>query len=359
MMKQKICVVGLFLSTVIFSVGCGGKKLLSDNVILKQESVEIGQNVKLEDLFTCNDGVKIGIKNSNEFNNNKAGTYALEVVVEKDGEQETKNYMVKVVDNVPPEIKLKNSEISLYKGDKFSADKYAQVTDNSGEKIEAEIIENNVDCSKAGNYTVKYTAKDSSGNESAAELKVIVKNNFSYKEMLRIIKELLKKKEYSRLTIDQDTTRKIIYISLKRDYYISNIKLGMELFCMEPYIGFYKDKKKWTGNYHVKGYLSSSEKYVKPGKCFLTSSNGKESTEIWSYETDYDSGYVQCFDVNFQYSFVENQIDNVSKILQGTKIKAVSYENAVNTKYVYSFKNKDIKSLNQLAAFCNEAKNNF
>lgn len=152
----------------------------------------------------------------------------------------------------------------------------------------------------------------------------------------------------------QDTTKKIIYIEFKDKYYFPSIKVKKELFRMEPYIGFSKDKNKWYGYYFVVGYVSSSKKYVKPGNCYFTSSNGKESSEAWSYETDYDSAYVQCYDVDFQYAFTKEQTTKMSRILSGNKISAVNYENVVNTKYLYKYKDKEIKSLHQLAAFCDE-----
>lgn len=358
-MKKKNFLFGLITLSVFFVVSCGKKQTLSEQVTLKQEEIEIGQDIKLEELFSYADGIKIGIKNSNDFNVNKAGTYAVEVVIDKNDEQETKSYMVKVVDKTAPEIKLTKKAITIYEGSSFKANKYVKVTDNSGEKIKAEYDEKSVNCKKAGVYTVKYTAKDSSGNESNEELKVTVKKNYSYKEMVKIIKKLLKKKKYSRLVMDQDTTKKIIYIEFKNKYNVPAIVVKNGLFQMEPYISFSKEKNTWCGNYIITGFIISPDEYVKPGRCYLTSANGKESSNGWSYETEYLSSFVQCYDVEFQYIFKKEQTAKLSKILSGKKITAVNYEDVVNTKYVYKYKNNEITSLHQLASFCNEISNFF
>jgi hypothetical protein len=343
------------LGFVIFTfVGCGKERTLGDRVTLKQEKVQIGEVVKIEDLFSCEDDVTIGIKNSNEFNVNKAGTYAVEVVIDREGEQETKNFMIEVVDEVAPEIKLKKDEITIYEGDKLQAQKYAKASDNSGEDITVEVAENNVDTSKAGSYIIKYNAQDSAGNESNAQLKVTVKKNYSYLEVKKIAKKILKKKNYNRLSMSTDSTKKIVYCNIKDKYYFSSKRVKGDLFSMNPYVSLSKEKKQWSEGFHVFGYLSSAEEYVKPGKCYFTSSAGEVQTTSWSYETSYDSGYVECYDVDFQFSFDTKDTEKMNNVLKGKNVRAVNYENVTNAKYTYKYSKEQMKSLKQLSEFCDE-----
>lgn len=78
--------------------------------------------------------------------------------------------------NYKPVIKLNGkSKISIYVGDTY-VDEGATASDKEdGDLTDSIVIENNVDTSKSGKYTVKYTVEDSSGNKSSKKREVNVK----------------------------------------------------------------------------------------------------------------------------------------------------------------------------------------
>lgn len=87
-----------------------------------------------------------------------------------------KTLVVTVIDDQPPVIQLKQSDVTIIQGDDFDVlDYIADVSDNydnlSLEDIHYEI---NGDVSQVGNFTVLYSAADSSGNEASNTLNVKV-----------------------------------------------------------------------------------------------------------------------------------------------------------------------------------------
>lgn len=83
---------------------------------------------------------------------------------------------ITVVDTKVPSISmLGDAEITLTRGEKYS-DPGCEATDNYDGEISSLIVtEGTVDTSKEGEYTVTYSIKDSSGNESSTSRKVTVK----------------------------------------------------------------------------------------------------------------------------------------------------------------------------------------
>ena len=87
-----------------------------------------------------------------------------------------KTLVVTVIDDQPPVIHLKQSDVTIIQGDDFDVlDYIADVSDNydnlSLEDIHYEI---NGDVSQVGNFTVSYSVADSSGNEASNTLNVKV-----------------------------------------------------------------------------------------------------------------------------------------------------------------------------------------
>lgn len=354
MKLYKNCNAFVMAMALLLLSGCG-KQSLSNQVKLKTDTITLGENIQLEDLFETPQDITVAIRNKAQFDNKKPGTYAIDVVLERDEQQESKSYMVKVVDKEKPNITLKQTSVSIYEGEKFVPEKYVTVTDNSGETINAKIDQNNINTEIPGEYTINYVAKDSSNNESTQELKVIVKKKYSYKELTTFCKSLLKQKQYARLKMFRDTTKKSIYIVLGDKYIIPFVKVSGEIYRMQPYLSIYKNSAgKWVCSYVFDGCLSSSKKYIKPGTCYITSENGKEKSSNWSYETSYDGDYVQCFDVDYSYVFHPKQTEKITKILGGNNIKCINYENVTNDKYSITYKKSNVNTLHQLKSFCEQ-----
>ncbi|MBO7079993.1 MAG: D-alanyl-D-alanine carboxypeptidase family protein, partial [Bacilli bacterium] len=91
----------------------------------------------------------------------------------KDGEEKEYSFNVVVEDRVGPVIEAKG-ELSTEVGTKIDLLKNVKVTDDSGETIKA-TVEGSYDFNKVGTYNLNYVAKDSSGNETKKEFKLVVK----------------------------------------------------------------------------------------------------------------------------------------------------------------------------------------
>lgn len=104
--------------------------------------------------YVCEEGVQLGFKNADSFNPQKEGSYSLDATISADSKQVDTSYIVDVYDDVVPEINAE--DIVIYENDEYDLLKDVTVTDNSGEKIEATVSEQNVDNKKAGEYSVKY-----------------------------------------------------------------------------------------------------------------------------------------------------------------------------------------------------------
>lgn len=137
-MKKVISVMVLFLS-ISCLVACGSK-----GVSQNKETVEINSGDDILSLFTFEDGYSGTIKSS-DIDHSKLGKYNVTVAVEHSGN-------------------IKDYNLA----------EFIKVNDNSKENIIPSFDTSGLDTSKAGSYNVNYSVKDSSGNETTGELKVLV-----------------------------------------------------------------------------------------------------------------------------------------------------------------------------------------
>ncbi len=95
--------------------------------------------------------------------------------VDSSGNSSTKEIKINYLDNEKPKLTLKGDNyIILKKGEKYEEAGYT-VTDNCDTNLNDVVkITNNVDITKAGDYTVTYEVKDLSGNKEVLTRKVIV-----------------------------------------------------------------------------------------------------------------------------------------------------------------------------------------
>ena len=84
---------------------------------------------------------------------------------------------ITVGDSIKPEIKLKGNATVYVTKDSEYKENGATASDNcDGDLTKGINIEGNVDTSKKGTYEIKYSVKDSSGNENTVVRKVVVQN---------------------------------------------------------------------------------------------------------------------------------------------------------------------------------------
>ena len=125
---------------------------------------------KVECKFFGNDISKNNLKLVQDINLEKLGEQTLKYECSKWFFETEKEIKVKVVDTVPPELKLNGDvELSLYVGDKYE-EKGATATDNvDGDLTEKISVEPQVDTSKEGTIELTYSVTDSSGLTTTAK----------------------------------------------------------------------------------------------------------------------------------------------------------------------------------------------
>ena len=111
-----------------------------------------------------------------DVNKKRIETNKIEYTIKDSSNNTTKKYRTLIeLDDVAPEIKLKgNKTVYLSVGSTYQ-EAGVEVKDNCDENLNSKVqIEGIVDTSKVGTYTIKYTIKDKSNNESSVERKVVV-----------------------------------------------------------------------------------------------------------------------------------------------------------------------------------------
>lgn len=343
---KKILFLFLIFIYVIMLNGCSLK--LEDKVTQLKTEVEVGTNVNLSDLFSCEEGISIGFNNADSFNSNKIGSYTLEATISNGKKDVKKNYIVKVSDHEPPELSLKEQTVTLYQNDEFNSDSYIDCSDNSGEKIEVDADESELDMSKAGEYTVKYSATDSSGNCSRDEIKVIVKKAYTYKELKSLVKKILKNGDYDKLGIMENEAYDMIAVNLKKflDYDESNDSLYMYNIA----VFLYADNKEITSKFYISVLEYNNSGYTQPDSIEIKSSKGK----IFSHQTDIDIDfdYYQKYVFFSNLGYIFDQKDDLIKfcnIINGDNLQLISKTDRETLKHKCS--KSDMKKIEQFRKF--------
>ena len=132
-------------------------------------------------------GVKIkGTNNkytiSGKVNTKKLGTYTITYKVTHLKTTKKITRTVKVVDTTPPTITLTGGDIEIYLNEDYNEPGY-NATDNYDKDITSKVkIDNPIDKTKTGEYTITYTVKDTSKNKTSVNRKVTVKENIKKTE---------------------------------------------------------------------------------------------------------------------------------------------------------------------------------
>lgn len=97
--------IGLLIATglcVISLTGCSED--LTEKVKQTETRIQVGTDINLNSLFECEEGIKLGFKNADSFNSQKAGSYSLDATISADDKQVDTSYLVDVYDDIAPEI---------------------------------------------------------------------------------------------------------------------------------------------------------------------------------------------------------------------------------------------------------------
>ena len=152
---------------------------------------------------------------------------------------------INVVDTVPPVILLKDCETEQYVTVKSKINNCDYVVDDNYDKDinERVKIDSDVNINKKGDYTVKYTVTDSSGNTDSKEVNIHVRNKFDMTYIkVSISKQRLKYYQNNKLVLETPITsgrnnatktgtfkirNKVRNTSLKGKDYVSYVKYWM------------------------------------------------------------------------------------------------------------------------------------
>ena len=228
-MKKVISVMVLFLS-ISCLVACGSK-----GVSQNKETVEINSGDDILSLFTFEDGYSGTIKSS-DIDHSKLGKYNVTVAVEHSGNIKDYNFNVEVVDTTKPEVEVSEAKVKLNSTD-YNLAEFIKVNDNSKENIIPSFDTSGLDTSKAGSYNVNYSVKDSSGNETTGELKVLVQSyttTYSLTEMNEKIKNIIDSKYSEVFTYSIDSYTDKMSISFN-----NSGSLGNEFSTSTMYMTYY------------------------------------------------------------------------------------------------------------------------
>ena len=140
-------------------------------VLEKKRDIEINTKASLHSFIKKVNNGKLDTKNK-EIDTSKLGKQKLEVVVFNKFKKKKVKFDINIVDTKKPEIEA-SDEIKTKVGQEVDLLKDVKVTDNSLEEIKATVV-GDYDFKKEGKYSLKYSAKDSSGNEELKEFNLIV-----------------------------------------------------------------------------------------------------------------------------------------------------------------------------------------
>ncbi len=166
--------ISISVIVVLIVLGLSFAYVYTHNPIsLKKENIEVeyGKAIPTEASFYVKNDKDVKVKTNiskkdkvkdKDFEN--TGKYTVTLSKKWLGFNKEKKVTVKVVDTVNPEF-TKLPELSTVEGTKIDFNKYVSATDLSGiKKLEAD--SKTYDFSKAGEYTVKFTAIDNNDNKT-------------------------------------------------------------------------------------------------------------------------------------------------------------------------------------------------
>ena len=200
-------VIGFFEREKIDALENGFKILGSNNITL-----EYGNNY-IEEGYTAElDGkdYKNEVKVTNNIDNNKIGEYDIEYTLKYKKYNKTIKRKVKIVDNEAPKITLNDKEIYCTIKEKCDDITYAAIDNYDGDITTKVKVDSNVDINTKGNYEIKYSVEDSSGNktEEIAKVHVTTKDENTYIEV-------------------KISTQKLVYYVKKKAVFTTDVTTGL------------------------------------------------------------------------------------------------------------------------------------
>ena len=240
----------LVLLILIFALFFFKKNIVPTYFKLKGEElvvVNLGENEYKEEgviarLFGRDISNKVKIKN--DINYEKIGTYDISyrLKIKELNVDKTIVRKVKIVDKIPPELTI-NSEPEIYVNlnEEYVRPSYIATDNMDGDITDKVTVESNVNLAAEGEYIEKFTVKDSDGNETSKEIKVIVreKSKNTYIE-ISISGQYLNYYEMGKLVVSSPVVTGAWGVTPFGSYYIRNKATNVHLLGPEddPYDSF-------------------------------------------------------------------------------------------------------------------------
>lgn len=341
----------IILGVLGLVTGCGK---LSDKVQQKETKIKVGTKVNLVEQFQCAEGVSIGIDNADAFDSGKVGSYSVDVTIISGDKQEKKTYIFDVYDDEKPQ--MEGEDVTIYERDKLTLEELVTCTDNSGETIKPEIVESNVDVNKAGSYVVKFSAKDSSNNISEKQINITVKKKYNFKEIKKLVKKILKKKEYKGLVMSKSEDKDFVWVEASGKAFSSK-ENSRYFYWFAPYWAVAKPDGEKDANYKVKLFVElfcqSKNGYISPDNMYIRSEKDKieSDSDNVNFDSDYNLKYSYFSDMHFIFIDSES-IDKFCGMIDANSIKFTGYTDEKT--FRYTLNGRDKKEIKKMIKFYNE-----
>lgn len=158
-MNKKIF-AGAFALLLI--TGCGKKEGISAK---KENKFNLNSKLTIKDIVDLDEKVTLSAPDE-VIDTTKVGESVIDVIYIQDGEKKIKSVVINIGDTEKPVISC--DDINTYVATNVNFEEVITVTDNSKEVIKP-VISGEYDLEKEGTYSIKVTAKDSSGNEETKD----------------------------------------------------------------------------------------------------------------------------------------------------------------------------------------------
>ena len=144
------------------------KCVLSIGWVVKQMSVEVGNDIKISDLvYDINDAGTINLEDVKKVNQSREGIYYIKSIK---NDEETEIKIEKTKDVTPPDVTLK--DVTIYEDEKVnSVNSFITKVSDKGSKATVKLL-SQIDYSKVGSQKVMIEASDEDGNKITKEAKL-------------------------------------------------------------------------------------------------------------------------------------------------------------------------------------------
>lgn len=231
-------VIGFFEREKIDALESGFKILGSNDVTLDYGNNYVEEGYVAE--FNGKD-YKNEVKIINNIDNTKVGAYDIEYTLQYKKYNKTLKRKVTIVDTKAPTLNISDKEIYCTIKEKCDDITYTAMDNYDGDITDKVKVESTVDINKKGNYEIKYTVEDSSGNKAEETVKVHVttKDENTYIEV-------------------KISTQKLVYYIKKKPVFTTDVTTGLN---GATKLGNFRVNKKARNTYLVTKKYKSFVKY--------------------------------------------------------------------------------------------------